>query len=293
MAIRGSWAPPPGGRWVALDRGGRERAYLLRLPDRALGGGPVPLIVELHGRGIDPLAFDRLTGLGAHAGDVGWALALPVAVGELWNDGRRPARPGPDDVGFLRAVIDDACRDDAVDPRRVYVVGMSNGAAMAARLVAAHADAVAAVAQVAGTVANVLAATWSPSRPVPLLQIHGSADPYAPYAAGAPQSTRARLIQRDLLEPALGVDEWADLVVARNGADPEPEAWELPPDTTVRRWRGASPDRDVVFYRIDGGGHTWPGSADPLPPILFGRTTRTFDATHVIREFFSAHLGPA
>jgi poly(3-hydroxybutyrate) depolymerase len=62
-----------------------------------------------------------------------------------------------------------------------------------------------------------------------------------------------------------------------------------PPDTTIRTWHGPSPASDVSFYRIDGGGHTWPGSHLTLPAFLFGRTSRTFDATRLIWEFFATH----
>jgi len=96
----------------------------------------VPLVVELHGRGIDAETFDRMTGFGALAHEEGFALALPNAVGEIWNDGRDEAPEGRrrDDVGYLTAVIDDAIARVPADPGRVYVVGMSNGAAMAGRL---------------------------------------------------------------------------------------------------------------------------------------------------------------
>ena len=45
---------------------------------------------------------------------------------------------------------------------------------------------------------------------------------------------------------------------------------------------------DVVFYRIDGMGHTWPGSQPELPR-MFGYTSRTIDATRLIPDFFAAH----
>ena len=47
---------------------------------------------------------------------------------------------------------------------------------------------------------------------------------------------------------------------------------------------------DVVFYRIEGGGHTWPGSQPVLPRFLFGRTSQAFDATRVIWTFLAAHV---
>lgn len=78
------------------------------------------------------------------------------------------------------------------------------------------------------------------------------------------------------------------LWVDTNGADDGPHSAMLPPDTTVRRWRGDSSASDVAFFRVDGCGHTWPGNRTWVPP-LFGRTSRTFDATRVIWDFLAAH----
>jgi polyhydroxybutyrate depolymerase len=88
----------------------------------------------------------------------------------------------------------------------------------------------------------------------------------------------------------VGVDEWARQWVEANNAVIGPELTLISPDTTIRSWRGVSSACDVVFYRVEGAGHTWPGSNVSLPRVLFGRTSRTFDATRVIWSFVSAHV---
>ena len=177
-----------------------------------------------------------------------------------------------------------------IDPQRVYVFGMSNGAAMAGRLACARADRLAAVAQVAGTAAHVVAVECRPVRPVPIMQIHGAADHLAPYEGGRRRGLVARaMLARRAAGPSVGVDAWAQFWVAANGASAEPAVTRIPPDTTVRTWRGPTPMSDVVFYRIDGMGHTWPGSRPELPRFLFGRTSQTIDATRVIWDFLAAH----
>jgi polyhydroxybutyrate depolymerase len=250
------------------------------------------LVVQLHGRGIDALTFDRWTGFSSLAEEEGFALAMPSAVGEIWNDGRYPEmdREGPDDLGYLLALVDDACERLLIDARRVCVVGMSNGATMAGRLACERPDRFAAIAQVAGTAAASVASACRHTAPVPILEIHGTADDAAPYEGGRRRSLRARLLIRHPAGPAIGVDDWARAWVDANGCAPEPVVTTLPPDTTVRRWRGPSPASDVVFYRVDGAGHTWPGNTQPLPAFLFGRTSHTFSATRVIWDFFAEHV---
>ena len=45
----------------------------------------------------------------------------------------------------------------------------------------------------------------------------------------------------------------------------------------------------MVLYRIEGGGHTWPGGKQYLPPGLVGRVCRDIDGTRTIFEFFARH----
>lgn len=101
-------APLSGRHTVPLNHQGRERPYLLH--DSTNGRQElVPLVLELHGRGVNPSMFDRWTGFASLADEVGFVLALPSALGDIWNDGRYRGPDwawieGVDDVGYLRAV---------------------------------------------------------------------------------------------------------------------------------------------------------------------------------------------
>ena len=283
---------PAGRHAVPLMHDGIDRPYLLQVPPTAdTAGARMPLVVEVHGRGIDAERFDRMTGFGALAAAEGFVLALPSAVGEIWYDGRDAAPAGrrPDDVGYVAAMIDDAIGRAPIDPRRIYVVGMSNGAHMAGRLACELAERIAAVAQVSGTAGVGIVANCRPACPVPIINIHGSADDVAPYEGGSRHSLRSRVMIRHAIGPSVGVDDWARFWTAANGALDGPALGTLPPDTTIRTWRGPTPSSDVAFYRIEGGGHTWPGSRLSLPALLFGRTSRTFDATRLSWEFLAGH----
>ena len=155
---------PPGTPVVSLPFQGQDRPYRLYAPN---DGSPSarPLVLQLHGRGGGGSWFDGMAGFIALAESKGFVLAAPDAVDGVWNDGRfAPAdrRGIADDVGYLTAVIDDAMARTPIDPRRVYVFGMSNGAAMAGRLACERAGRFAAVAQVAGTAAHVVAVDCRP-----------------------------------------------------------------------------------------------------------------------------------
>ena len=272
----------PGGPW-------RDRQYLLHVPGpEGSAVGPRPLVVELHGRGIDPIRFDWWTGLSGLADDSGFVLAMPQAVGEIWNDGRYAARLGTDDVGFLAALIEDAGSRTPVDLDRVYLVGMSNGSTMAGRFACERPELIAGIGQVAGTAGMAFAGSI-PAVRVPMISFHGSADRSAPYSGGRARGLGRLLMLRNRAGPAIGVDEWAAQWVSVSGGGATPSAEQVAPDVSVRRWRGPDPLGDLDFYRIEGGGHTWPGAATRvwIPPI-FGKVA-TIDATRLIWEFLSVH----
>ncbi|MCX6008557.1 MAG: hypothetical protein NTW48_00675 [Chloroflexi bacterium] len=52
---------------------------------------------------------------------------------------------------------------------------------------------------------------------------------------------------------------------------------------------GCQDGAEVVLYAIEGGGHTWPGGLQYLPELVIGKTSREFNASEVIWQFFKEH----
>lgn len=46
---------------------------------------------------------------------------------------------------------------------------------------------------------------------------------------------------------------------------------------------------EVILYAVEGGGHAWPGGVQYFPEFLIGKTSRDFNASEVIWEFFRKH----
>jgi polyhydroxybutyrate depolymerase len=90
---------------------------------------------------------------------------------------------GVDDSGYLEGLIRDIEAVYSVDPKRVYIVGHSNGGFMAYRMACDHADTVAAIVSVAGAMFKDPSAC-KPSHPVSVLEVHGTADDVIPYRGG-------------------------------------------------------------------------------------------------------------
>ncbi|WP_084253670.1 alpha/beta hydrolase family esterase, partial [Mycobacterium avium] len=205
-----------------------------------------------------------------------------------WADGRgaSPAdRHHVDDVAFLVGLVTKLQNDYRVAPGHVFVTGMSNGGFMSNRLACDRADVFAAVAPVAGTLG--VGVACNPSRPVSVWAAHGTADPLVPFKGGA---VRGRGGLSHAVSAEAMVDKWRKV----DGCQGDP-SMELLPDardgTVVHRFDSTScaASTEVVFYRIDKGGHTWPGGKQYLPAAVIGPTTHTLDGSEAIAEFFLAH----
>ncbi len=273
-----------------LEVDGVSRRYYLHVPP-TLPAGAVPLVLVFHGGGGNGPGTERLTRFTPLADREGFLVAFPEGVGKNWNDGRefassRAHRDHVDDVGFVTALIDAIGRAHAVDPRRIYATGISNGAIFSHYLAAHLSARIAAIAPVVGGIADPPEPWFRPERPVSVLMLQGTRDPLVPYHGGAVAFGRGRII--DTEEAAR---RWA----ARNGGrEPVREALPSGPGgdhcgglRTV--YPGGRDGSEVTLVRLDGGGHTWPGGAQYLPEMLVGRVCRDFDATAVIWDFFKAH----
>ena len=213
-------------------------------------------------------------------------VAHPDGVDNNWNDGRVSDVADPvDDVGFLAGLVDDVGGRVAIDPKQVFVTGVSNGAMMATRLACERPDLVAAFAPVAGTAAVGFEQRCADGDDVALLQIHGTADPLVRYEGG-PVAGGGRRDRGD----SIGVDALAAFWADRNGCVAEPRTSSVAGSVTRRTWLEC--DAAVEFLQVEGGGHSWPGGNSSVSERIVGPTTTDIDATETIWAFFAAHPKP-
>ena len=284
---------------VTLAVGGEPREYLLFVPETPGDSHPparrgVPLVIFLHGAGGTAAWADGETGWSARAAREGFALALPEGVRPhpdrparfltnppRWNDGSAGPTGEPstaDDVGFLAALIDEAAARTAIDPRRVYLSGFSNGAGMTFRAAAELADRFAAVAPVAGLLR---VSDPRPARPVPTLYVVGTRDPLIPLRGGEVRSPwQHRLVRRPPVADTL--ERWAAAI----GCDPAPVTESDAGGTRVELYPGPVEFRAVY---VEGLGHHWPGGRGQLSPRIAGPPSAALDATAAVWEFFRRH----
>ena len=289
---------------VAIDVDGTMRTYIRHVPPVHDGAAALPVVVDLHGYQEGAKIHTVMSGMGPYGDTQGFITITPQGQGEV---PRWIAEPGSDDVAFIGNVLDDVESTLCVDLQRVYVTGLSNGAFMTSALACDLADRFAAAAPVAG-IQDLEGC--QPSRPVPVIAFHGTADTFVAYDGGlgsaamnlpAPDGSGRTL--GDLIAEQGGAEDMPDLSgpsvpditaawAARNGCQTTPVETPVADDVTEVAF--ACPDgADVVLYRVTDGGHTWPGSpfSQSIADVV-GTTTMSISANELMWAFFQAHPMP-
>lgn len=238
--------------------------------------GRAPLVVLLHGYNQTAQFIDRYTAMSHIGTQLGFVVAVPQGLHDRWNFPRRRVI-GPDDVRFLGLTVRRLERLACVDPRRVFVVGFSDGADMADTAACASPTLVRAVATVAASVIPQHCPT-----PVDVLQIHGDADPVVPFKGGGgdrdpPFEGTEAVAAMQQFRAWVALDRCTG---ARTSAPAPTVEW-----TTAT---GCRSSRTASLVTVRGGGHTWPGATTALP---YGATTRAFSATYQILHYFKRLTG--
>jgi polyhydroxybutyrate depolymerase len=283
---RPAFALPAGGG------AGTARAWFVYAPPSYDSAKPMPVVVLLHGRPSNATSMAFMTRMNDVADKKGFIVVYPEGVNNEWNafyDLTRQRSLAPqDDIKFLRELLADLSQDLNIDRRRTYVGGYSNGGFMTYRLACSMADTFAGFAAVDAGLYTVLKDKCRGGVATPILIMNGTADPSIPYTgveveSGDGQKTRV----------SLSVPETVAWFINRNDCSMVGVTTTFPPrgqSPGTQALRFAAKDckkAPVIFWRIDGGGHTWPGVGGPTPDSDFGLTNMDINAGEVIWEFFS------
>jgi polyhydroxybutyrate depolymerase len=278
---------PPASGPRSLVHGGITRTYVIRVPANAGRVRRLPLVVVLHGGGGNAASAERVTGFTEKAESEGFVVAYPEGTSGgtrllTWNAGHccgyaMGARV--DDVGFIGALIDTLIAVHHVDPARVYVTGMSNGAMMAHRAGIELSHKVAAIAPVVGTV---FGDERRPEHPVSAIMFNGALDVAVPHRGGAPGGRFPGAWDGTPARPS--IDQGAFWASA-NGCAPTPDIRESAA-VTVTRYH-CPPGRGVELYLLPTNGHAWPGGQ--AGSALGDSQISPLAATSLIWDFFRVH----
>ena len=265
-----------------------ERCYVLYAPSDYDPSQPIPLVVSLHGFLSNPHSQGIISDWHSLAEDEGFLVVYPQGTRfpQRWDSGMTWGVSGVDDVQFFMDILDDVSSNAAVDPSRVYVNGFSNGGGMTVYLGCEASQVIAAMGTVAGAVVE--NKDCDVSHPIPVMAFHGTGDPVVPYQGGEMEYRLLRWGANITDAPIyfIGAPDWTARWAQLNGCAPDPEEISAQGDVSGIRYTDCLDDAEVVFYTIEGGGHTWPGG---MPLVITGKTSNDIDATEELWRFFQKY----
>lgn len=260
-----------------------NRSFRIYVPAGYVADRPTPLVLMLHGGGG---SGEQLQTQSANMDPVaereGFITVYPEGTGAVatWNGGiccGRAVQSGVDDVAFVRELLDHVEGELCVDRDRVFAMGMSNGAILSHRLACELSERIAAIAPVAGTIG---VADCRPTRPVAVMQIHGTADGHVPWDGG----TGCGPAGADFVSVPDTMEGWRTL----NECSADAQEYFAEGNGSCTASDGCS--APLVLCAIDGGGHSWPGGVLKTGVVDCpedGPQSETFSASEAAWRFFA------
>jgi len=240
---------------------GGSRPVTLGVPPTYDNNTPTPLLIVLHGYSATGLEEEYLLGLQQLVtDDPGVLVAAPNgtvddAGNQFWNATDACCNfdhSTVDDVGYITGLITDISIEWNVDPKRVYIMGHSNGGFMAYRMACDHPELLGAIVALAGdTYAN--PSMCQPSQAVSVLQIQGNNDIEIDYGGGAIDGVTYPGALTTIKTWA-GYDHCSGTLVSA-GDNVQLDSTLPGGDTWLEHESSCPAGIDVALWTIDGGSH--------------------------------------
>jgi len=272
-------------------QGDHAREYKVHVPKGYDPNVPAPLLFCIHGLGQTAVMF-CVTGseYSKKSDQEGFILVMPNGYDNSWNAGTCCGDASSemlDDVALFRAIFAEVGKHVNVDLDRVYASGLSNGGYMSYRLACEAADMLTAIAPGAGAIGindigggtNAMSdfTSCAPSRPISVLDVHGTMDPLVPY---------------ELQSPSMALIAQGDGCSATTQPATQPASGG---DTTCVSYDGCPAGIELTACTIKDGGHCWFGSPDcgtaggDIGLLIVGNNSDTMKNTDSAWAFFE-HL---
>lgn len=190
----------PGTFNCTISSAGGSRTYILFVPATYSAATPSPLVIDMHGFTSSASAQMGLSGWRELAATQNFVVAWPQGLSNSWNaQGQCCGNSTADDPRFIRDVVTSIKAAGSINNAKVYATGLSNGGSMSHTMACTAADVFAAAGPVSFTLSGgnspaAIIANCTPSRPIAVLEFHGTADNLVDFntgvldAVGAPAS---------------------------------------------------------------------------------------------------------
>ena len=278
-----------------IQSGALTRSYLLHVPKQLTH--PAPLVIVMHGYTGSADSIMSYSGMNEVADEEGFVVVYPQGTidsegNAFFNVGYEfHADASVDDLQFIRDLVAHLQDELTLNPDKVFAAGMSNGADMSYLLACQASDIFRAVAPIAGVMMKETFDTCSPSRPLPIFEVHGTNDEVSLFN-GDMENSGGWGPYPDLPATIAFWVELNGLTLKQSSNLPNSAANDTSHIVFDRYW-SETQDNEVWFYRVVDGGHHWPGVQfdwwrNPMAWWYFRNANQDIDTSRVVWSFFES-----
>ena len=268
-----------------IEHEGLERSFLIYVPKNIKENAP--LVVAIHGYTSSAKTLMGYSGINQIADKEGFLVAYPQGTKDsrdnnFFNVGYEfHSDSKVNDVNFIREIVLNLTKDYKLNSKRVFATGMSNGGDMSYLLACTSSDLFTAVAPVAGVMMKDTLENCNPEKKIPIFEIHGTKDSISKFEGDMNNEDKWGAYY-DL--PST-IEFWVNKHALNEKETIQLKNKNTEDGTTItfeRYWSDES-QREVWFYIVNDGNHTWPGMTG-----LFSRTAnQDINSAEEIWKFFS------
>lgn len=268
---------------IEIQSGNIQRSFLLYLPPSYSNTNPHALILSFHGYAGNDLVQERISQLNIIANNKDVIIVYPqgttgILAARGWNTGHHPTLTA-NDVLFVSNLLNQLQGNLCINPKQIYATGFSNGGGFTAELACKLSNRIAAFAPISGSYVTAFSSCTT-SRPVSILEFHGTADKINPYGGISALSALKEFSTQ------LWLNTWAK----KDGCSSKPTLTQESDNITKYEWNSCPGNASIVHYKIVGQGHI-------MPRARFELTTngkkQYVNNAGIIWDFFQHHPLPA
>ncbi len=252
-----------------------KRKYILYTPKNYNPQKSYPLVFHFHGAGMTPAEQMLYTRFNETADTHGFIVVYPKGINEDWNVGFGMSyKKGPDDIGFIEALLDQLEKDLPIDRRKIFAMGLSRGGFFCQRIAAELAHRFSAVASIGATLPDSVAYYHAHKKEIGLLMVHGKSDKIVRYEGKKGGYASAIDSYRYWKTSSFGKDKIVK--IDKNPGD----------GTAIEILESSSSKKTIGLISIENGGHTWPGADSFNIGLPIGLTSMEININEYIWAFF-------
>lgn len=281
---------------------GMRRTYRVHIPASYDRSKPIPVVMVFHGLGGNGALMKALTQFDIYADKKNFVVIYPDGLGSRWDDG---PRTNNGDVQFVSDLLAKLSTAINIDRRHISAVGYSNGGHFVMYL-ACVTNWLNSIGVVAAAMMDAAANQCGSGR-TPAMFFVGTADPLVPSDDAQHNATLGKLgdavglsglgslsVPMAKLGGVMSAEETVEFWAKKNGSSTSPYTSQMPDTnshdgTNVVRETFGGLGSEVVYYKIQNGGHTWPGAIYNGPGDIVGKVSQDIDATELLTDFFLKH----